>query len=118
MSRRARNAIIGVAVVALVALGVVYLPTRTWFSQRAEASADQARLDRLNHTNDELARKIDRLSDSSSIERQAREQYGFRLPGEESYTVAPPGTTVVNLPPVWPFDLLQDPIARAAARQR
>lgn len=117
MSRRARSILIGFAVLALVAMGVIYLPARTWLDQQREAAADQARLKRLNEVNDELARKIDRLSDSSSIEQQAREQFGFRMPGEESYTVPPPKQTVVNLPPVWPFDLLQEPVARAAARQ-
>lgn len=118
MTRRARKTLLGVVAVVAVAVGVIYLPARTWFDQRAEASADEAQLRRLNRTNDELAKKIDRLSDSSSIEQQAREQFGFRLPGEESYTVAPPAPMVVNLPPVWPFNLLQDPVARAAARSR
>lgn len=117
MSRRARTVLIGVVAVVVVAMGVIYLPARTWLDQQRETATDRARLERLNETNADLARKIDRLSDSSSIEQQAREQFGFRLPGEESYTIPPPKGTVVNLPAVWPFDLLQEPVARAAARQ-
>ena len=70
----------------------------------------------LDASNGRLAEKIDHLSDKSSIERQAREQFGFVDVGEESYTVPPGSSPTVNLPPVWPFDLLQDPVARAAAR--
>lgn len=116
MSPRARRILFGVVAVVVVALGVVYLPTRTWFDQQREMAADRQRLERLESTNERLAKKIDRLSDSSSIERQAREQFGFRAPGEESYSVPEGGPMVVNLPPVWPFDLLQEPVARAAAR--
>jgi len=100
VSRRARSILIGFAVLALVAMGVIYLPARTWLDQQREAAADQARLKRLNEVNDELARKIDRLSDSSSIEQQAREQFGFRMPGEESYTVPPPSVEDMYRPQI------------------
>jgi cell division protein FtsL len=116
VSRRGRLVLAAFVAIALVVVAIVYLPTRTWFGQQDELDRTQAQLDRVQAGNDQLARKIDRLSDASSIEEQARQQYGLVLPGEESYTVPPASKPVVNLPPVWPFDLLQDPIARAAAR--
>jgi cell division protein FtsB len=116
VTRRGRLVLAAVAALALVVVGVVYLPTRTWFGQQDELDRTPAQLARVRAGNDRLAHKIDRLSDASSIEEQARQQYGLVLPGEESYTVPPASKPVVNLPPVWPFDRLQDSIARAAAR--
>jgi cell division protein FtsB len=116
VSRRARLVVTCLLAVAVVVVGVVYLPTRTWFGQQEELQHSKAELHKLEAGNQALARKIDRLSDASSIEEQARREYGFVTPGEESYTVPPAGKLEVNLPPVWPFDLLQDPIGRAAAR--
>jgi cell division protein FtsB len=117
VTRRTRLVLTTLVAVALVVVGVVYLPTRTWFGQQEELDRSQAELRKLERGNAALGRKIDRLSDASSIEEQARQQYGFRLPGEESYAVPPGKPYEVNLPPVWPFEQLQDPVARAAARQ-
>ena len=118
--RRTRGArvLLGLAVIATVmVVGLGVLPTRTWFGQRQEIEQAEAQLHVLRTSNARLSAKIDHLSDKSSIERQAREQFGFVDVGEESYTIPPASTPTVNLPPVWPFDLLQDPVARAAARQ-
>jgi cell division protein FtsB len=118
VSRRTRLVLTTLLAVTLVVVGVVYLPTRTWFGQQEELDRSQAELRKLEQGNAVLGRKIDRLSDASSIEEQARQQYGFRLPGEESYTVPPAKPMEVDLPAVWPFDELQDSVARAAARGR
>ena len=64
MSRRARRLLLGIIALVVVALGVVYLPTRTWFDQQREMAADRKRLERLESTNDRLAKKLDRLSDA------------------------------------------------------
>jgi cell division protein FtsB len=110
--------LIGVVVVAGVLVASVILPTTTWFGQQRALNQASAQLRQLKASNARLAKKIDGLSDNSSIERQAREQFGFVDPGEESYIVPGAAAPVVNLPQVWPFNLLQDPIARAAARQK
>jgi cell division protein FtsB len=110
--------LLGVVLIATVLVASVVLPTTTWFGQQRALNQASAQLRHLESSNTKLANKIARLSDNSSIERQAREQFGFVYPGEESYIVPGAPPPVVNLPPVWPFNLLQDPIARAAARQK
>jgi cell division protein FtsB len=118
MSRRTRLLLIGLVVVLGVLVASVVLPTTTWFGQRRALDQASAQLRQLESSNSRLAAKIDKQSDNSSVERQAREQFGFVMPGEESYIVPGSPPPVVNLPQVWPFNLLQDPIARAAARQK
>ncbi len=118
MNRRVRLALIGLVVVGSIVVASLILPTSTWFGQRAALNQASAQLRQLDSSNAKLARKINEMSGNSSIERQAREQLGFVYPGEESYIVPDSPPPVVNLPPVWPFNLLQDPISRAAARQR
>ena len=118
MSRRTRLVVIGLLVTAAVLVASVVLPTTTWFGQQRALNQASAQLRELRSSNTRLAKKIDGLSDNSSIERQAREEFGFVYPGEESYIVPGSPAPVVNLPQVWPFNLLQDPIARAAARQK
>ncbi len=100
-----------------VAAGVVVLPARTWVSQQMELRSSKAQLERLRSSNAALSHKIDKLGSDGSIERQAREQFGLVYPGEEPYTVLASPPPSVNLPRAWPFDLLQDPLQRAAARQ-
>jgi cell division protein FtsB len=115
--RRRRLLLGGVAAFAAVAAGVVVLPARTWVSQQMELRSSKAELQQLQSSNDALSHKIDELGSDGSIERQAREQFGLVYPGEEPYTVLASPPPSVNLPRAWPFDLLQDPLQRAAARQ-
>ncbi len=107
-----------VALVLAVALAfVVVLPGRTWVQQNLAMRDATAELDQIKATNADLSDKIERLSQDDSIEQQARKEFGLVYPGEEPYTVLAPGPTTVNLPRTWPFEDLQDPLARAAARQ-
>jgi len=108
----------------LVALGlagalgfVVILPGRTWVEQNLAMRDAKAELHQLQTSNAAVSEKIERLSQDDSIEQQAREEFGLVYPGEEPYTVLAPGAATVNLPRTWPFESLQDPLARAAARQ-
>jgi hypothetical protein len=105
------------AIVGVVFVGVVVLPTRTWFAQRADLAAAKAERDELEAANKQLAEKIEVLGDPDTIEQQARELYGYVYPGQESYTVPPGGEPEIQLPQVWPFDQLQDPLQRAAERK-
>ena len=101
----------------IIVLGLVVLPTRNWVGQRSDIAEAEAELSELTRTNDELQARIDHLSDPDTVERQARELYGYVYPGEESYTVPPRGKIVVDLPKVWPFNRLQDPLDRVAQRR-
>ena len=115
MTRR-RTVTVAVVAVAAVVAALVLLPARNWVGQRFALQRAEAELIEIRKANDALADKIARLSEDDAIERQAREHFGLVYPGEESYTVPPPDTATVNLPRVWPFDLLQEPLARAVAR--
>lgn len=114
---RRRRLVLGVVVsFAIMFVGVVVLPTRAWFGQQRDIASAQAELRQVRHENDKLERQVARLSDDAAIERQARRDLGLVKPGEESYTVTALPTPVVNLPDVWPFNLLQEPLAKAAER--
>jgi len=106
-----------VAIAGVLFVGVVVLPTRTWISQRSDLSSAEAERDELVAANEQLAEKIEELSDPETIEQQARELYGYVYPGQESYTVPPEGAPDIQLPDEWPFDRLQDPLQRAAERK-
>ncbi|MBP6728553.1 MAG: septum formation initiator family protein [Microthrixaceae bacterium] len=115
MSRRARLLRVGlVAAVALV-VGVLVLPGRLWFGQRAELSRAEAQLSALDRSNDALDKRVDQLNSNAAIEREAREELGLVYPRDELYTLTTPPAPVVNLPKVWPFNRVQDALAKAAA---
>jgi cell division protein FtsB len=116
VSRRARRVLAAAVSLVVLAMMTIALPARTWVSQQREVARAEAELAQLDSTNRALARKIRRLSEPAAIERQAREEFGFVEPGEESYTVPPAPPREVTLPEVWPFDLLQESVARAADR--
>lgn len=115
-NRRRRLLLGAVVSFAIMFVGVVVLPTRAWFGQQRDIAAAQAELRQVRRDNDKLERQVASLSDDSAIERQARRDLGLVRPGEESYTVTALPTPVVNLPDVWPFNLLQEPLAEAAQR--
>lgn len=117
MTSRRRIVIAVVVSLVVIFVGVVLLPTRAWFGQRTETSSAEAELRQLESSNAALSKKIKRLSQPNTVEQQARELYGFVYPGQESYTVPPRGASVVNLPDVWPFDRLAEPLQRAAQRK-
>lgn len=95
----------------LVALAV---PARGYWAQRGELGDREAALAELEHSNDELERRLDRLDDPGEIELIARRDYGLVAEGEESYAILPPATAGVALPGGWPFDRISGPFARAA----
>ncbi len=105
-----------VITVAVAFVGVVVLPTRSWLAQSGDLAAAEAERDELVKANADLATKIDTLADPDTIEEQARELYGYVYPRQETYTVPPGDAPTIDLPDVWPFQQLQDPLERAARR--
>jgi cell division protein FtsB len=79
--------IVGVVVAGIVLLGV--FPARTYFAQRRDLDATEARLEVLSQQNKALARQAARLHTDEEIERLAREQYNLVKPGEEAYAILP-----------------------------
>jgi len=88
-ARRGFWILVASALVALVVtLGV--LPVRTWMHQRAEIDRATERLEELQSDYLALEKQVSLLESDSEVERLARENYDYVLPGEESYRVLPP----------------------------
>ncbi len=93
--RKRRRSRIGTVafIVLLVSLGLVatgVLPVRDYLERENEVNAAQSRLEQLQERNASLAADVDALYSEQEVERIAREQYGFVLPGEVGYVVLTP----------------------------
>jgi len=88
--------------------GLVYFifPTTTWLDQRAEATEVRNELNELIGEQAVLRQEIARMRTDDEVERIARRDFNFVLPGEEAYAVLPAPPAPVQLPPSWPFNLL------------
>jgi cell division protein FtsL len=91
------------AILALAVLAIGVFPTRQYIDQRNDAARRQATLEQLRAENAKLQAQVDALGTDAEIERIARSEYGFVLPGEETYVVLPPPNTGPQIPSVWPF---------------
>lgn len=98
----------------LVAAAILAVPAQSYLAQRGELADREAELAELDRSNDELAERLDRLSDPDAIQRIARRDYGLVSEGEESYSILPPATAGLVLPGGWPFDRISGPLERAA----
>ena len=79
-------------IVLLISLGLVatgVLPIQQYLERETQVNDAQARLDTLVAQNDSLEADATALLSDQEIERIAREQYGYVLPGEVGYVVAP-----------------------------
>jgi cell division protein FtsB len=81
----------GIIVVAL--LFAFVFPARTLLAQRQRSDEERERLELLREQTRKLEQETVRLQDNAEIERIAREQYNFLLPGERPYVVVPPPTS-------------------------
>jgi cell division protein FtsB len=81
----------GIIVVAL--LFAFVFPARTLLAQRQRSDEERERLELLREQTRKLEEETIRLQDNAEIERIAREQYNFLLPGERPYVVVPPPTS-------------------------
>jgi cell division protein FtsB len=80
------------ALVALTFVAILFLfvfPTRSYLSQRRDISSAQHDVTVLRQQNETLAQEARRLQSKSEIERLAREQFHYVLPGEKAYTIIP-----------------------------
>jgi len=103
----------GVAVLGALAIGL--FPTQTFLDQRSSTAEAQQRLSVLRAQNDAFEDRIERLRSDEEIERLAREQYNLAFPGEEAYAVLPAPLPTLDLPEVWPFGPLLEPVAPSTA---
>ena len=91
------------AILALAVLAIGVFPTRQYLAQRSEAAQRQATLEQLQAENAKLQAQVDALGTDAEIERIARSEYNFVLPGEETYAVLPPPSSGPQVPAIWPF---------------
>lgn len=92
------------AVVLLVGvLFVAVFPTNTYLSQRAATTSAEAELAELREERARVQREAERLTTPQEIERRARQELGFKMPGEETYTILPKPAEPIGLPDSWPF---------------
>jgi cell division protein FtsB len=120
--RLGRRGAVALGVVGVLFVALVVLPTRSWAAQRTQISSAERELATLRASNTKLDERIKHLGDDATIERQAREQYGFVMPGEESYSVPAAPVAKVTLPDGWPYNrlekALQDAVTRRASQPR
>ncbi|MET0728064.1 MAG: septum formation initiator family protein [Acidimicrobiales bacterium] len=98
----------GVALLGALAVGL--FPTQTFLDQRASTAEAAERLSVLRDQNEAFEERIDRLSTDEEIERLAREQYNLAFPGEEAYAVLPAPLPPLEMPELWPFGPMLDPV--------
>jgi cell division protein FtsB len=102
----------GATVVAVLAVAV--FPTSTFLDQRSDTAEAEERLAVLQSQNDAYEERIARLHTAEEIERIARQQYNLVFEGEEAYAVLPAPLPELDLPDVWPFGPLFEPLAEPA----
>ncbi|MCB0977285.1 MAG: septum formation initiator family protein [Acidimicrobiales bacterium] len=104
---------IGAAVLLLVAcVGlVVSSPWRSGQDQRAEESRAVAERDDVRAELTATKRKVAEATTDVAIERRAREELGWVMPGEEAFAVVPAPVDPAGLPDAWPFTGVEQAIA-------
>jgi cell division protein FtsL len=93
--------LLAIIVLAVLAIGV--FPTRQYLAQRSDAASRRQTLEQLQAENAKLEAQVAALGTDAEIERIARSEYNFVLPGEETYAVLPPPDTGPHVPSIWPF---------------
>jgi cell division protein FtsB len=102
--------------VSILFIGVLFVavfPSQTYFSQRASAEEKSDVLAELEARNAELEEQIDQLNDLGYLELEARRQFGFVFPGQESYGIVTPPNEPVDLPSTWPFNQLEERVEQS-----
>ena len=93
MTRLSRPAMF-MGVLALIITGMALItaviPFRQILEQRARVEGASAELSRINLENDYLRGEVEALNTPGEIERLARENLGYVMPGETAYVVLEP----------------------------
>jgi len=96
----------------LVVLVVTALPTRQLLDNRRSIAAAESQLSEIRAANDQASATVESLRSGAELERLAREQYGYAMPGEEVYHVLPAPRDPVRVPDTWPFNALGAALGR------
>ncbi|WP_187346842.1 septum formation initiator family protein [Saccharomonospora sp. CUA-673] len=89
MSTTRRAAIVAIVVCALAF--TIAVPLRTYLSQQAEVSEQEARQQQLRQQVEQLEERKAELSDPAQVEAEAKRRLRYVTPGETPYIVQLPG---------------------------
>ena len=100
-----RRLMVGLAatVILVGVLFVAVFPARTYFDQQAATKAAEAELREVREERAAVRRESERLETPEEIEKRAREEFGYKKPGEETYNILPAPAEPIGLPESWPF---------------
>jgi cell division protein FtsB len=101
MTRLSRPAMF-MGVLALIVAGIAVItaviPFRQILEQQARVESASAELARINLENELLSGEVQALNTAEEIERLARENLGYVMPGETAYVVLEPEETLATTP--------------------
>jgi cell division protein FtsB len=106
---------IAVLIALALAAAVFVLPVRAWMNQRQELGDRREQLDVLDETNNRLQAEVDRLQTPEGISEAARSELGYIAPGERRLSLTELPGTSTDLPPGWPYDVVESIVAVRAA---
>ncbi|QXC61018.1 septum formation initiator family protein [Aquihabitans sp. G128] len=101
-----RRRVVGALVATVMAVGVMYValfPGQTLLAQRASTSKAESELREVQAQRKVVEDQARRLETDKEIEKQAREDFNMKQPGEEIVNVLPTQTDPIGLPGTWPF---------------
>ena len=91
------------SVILLGVLFVAVFPTTTYLRQRTDTRQAEAQLRAVEAERAAIKRESDKLTTPAEIEKRAREEFGYKKPGEETYNILPAPADAIGLPDTWPF---------------
>lgn len=100
-----RRLMVGLAAFVMV-VGVLFVavfPARTYLDQQSATKAAEAELRQVRRELAAVRRESERLETREEIEKRAREEFGYKKPGEETYNILPAPADPIGLPDSWPF---------------
>jgi cell division protein FtsL len=106
--------LLGGALLSLVILGA-WFPASALYHQHSSLASAEAELSQLHQQDAALAQESKNLSDSTEIDRIAREQYQLVSPGQQAYEVLPPTGSSKAQAPYSGDPALSAPVAPSSA---
>ena len=83
-------------IIAGIAVITAVIPFRQILDQQARVEGTAAELARVNLENELLSGEVEALNTPAEIERLARENLGYVMPGETAYVVLEPDETLTS----------------------
>jgi cell division protein FtsL len=96
---------VGVALVVIATVVFLFIfPTAQWRDQRRQIDEARQQAAEISAEIEELEARVVDLQNPATIERIARERFGFARPDEEAFRLQPPPADAASFPPSWPWD--------------